>query len=571
MKSKTTSHTKYVFITGGVVSSLGKGIIAASLGSLLEARGLKLSFSKADPYINIDPGTMSPCQHGEVFVTEDGAETDLDLGHYERFTDVVLNKNNSFSAGKVYDHVLTRERNGEFLGHTVQVVPHITDQIKKQIFQASEGADLAIIEIGGTVGDIESLPFLEAIRQMKHDVGHENILYIHLTLVPWLAGAQELKTKPTQHSVKELLSIGIQPDILVCRTDRVLPSDLKDKIARFCNVPTKNVVEARDLDSIYAVPLALQQQGLDSLVAEHLNIWSRAPDLAPWQYKVDRLRNSQSTLNIAIVGKYVDVVDSYKSIHESLVHAGIDAGVKIKPHYLDTSLLTQEDASARLSKYDAVLVPGGFGSRGIEGKIEAIRIARENKIPFLGICLGMQLSCIEFARNVIGWEDANSQEFDETSDHQVIALLEEQKNVEKLGGTMRLGGYPCEVDPDSQSFKYYQNHIVSERHRHRYEFNNQFRQRFIDAGFQFTGLSPSKELVEIVELPDHPFYIGCQFHPELKSRLMKPHPLFQGFVAAASAYKHNQRGSYAELDTNSVMQHRQAPTVDTNRTPSPHH
>ncbi|MFK7873141.1 MAG: CTP synthase [Oligoflexales bacterium] len=544
-----SSHTKYVFITGGVVSSLGKGIISASLGSLLEARGLKLSFSKADPYINIDPGTMSPCQHGEVFVTDDGAETDLDLGHYERFTQVVLNRNNSFSAGKVYDHVLTRERNGEFLGHTVQVVPHITDQIKQQIFQASEGADLALIEIGGTVGDIESLPFIEAIRQMRHDVGPENILYIHLTLVPWLAGAQELKTKPTQHSVKELLSSGIQPDILVCRTERELPDDLRQKIARFCNVPTSNVVEARDLDSIYAVPLALQAEGLDTLVAKHLNIWSRAPDLTAWQHKVDQLRHSNHEINVAIVGKYVDVVDSYKSIHESLVHAGIEAGCQIKPHYLDTSDITTDNAAKILNQYDAILVPGGFGSRGVEGKIATIQAARENKIPFLGICLGMQLACIEFARNVIGLKGANSEEFDAKTPHKIIGLLDNQKDIEQLGGTMRLGGYPCRIKPESRSYELYQSLDISERHRHRYEFNNDYRQQFEKAGLSFAGCSPDEKLVEIVELYNHPFYIGCQFHPELKSRLMQPHPLFKGFVNAAVAFQQANRGRYERTES----------------------
>lgn len=523
-------HTKFIFVTGGVVSSLGKGIVASSLGALLETRGLKVSLSKADPYINVDPGTMSPVQHGEVFVTRDGAETDLDIGHYERFTHAVLSRANSFSAGRIYDDVLSKERKGLYLGMTVQVVPHITSQIKEYIFKAAEGSDIAIIEIGGTVGDIESLPFLETLRQIRYELGHENVLTIHVTLVPYIEAAKELKTKPTQHSVKELRSIGVQPDVLVCRADRHIPEELKKKIAVFCNVPAPCVVEAIDVDSIYKMPLIFHEQGLDQIVVDQLNIWTRKPDLKEWQLISERLSHPKSECSIAVVGKYIHVVDSYKSIHESLIHAGIANGVKVRVDFIDSNTLTPENIESLLSSYQGVIVPGGFGERGVDGKILAIRYCRVNQIPFLGICLGMQLAAIEFARHVLGFEDANSFEFRPDATELIIHLMAEQETVTELGGTMRLGEYPCVVKEGTTSYQAYKKTNIKERHRHRYEFNNKYRKIFEEKGIIFSGLSPDKQLVEILELADHPWFVACQFHPELQSKPMHAHPLFSDFV-----------------------------------------
>jgi len=527
------SRTKYIFVTGGVVSSLGKGILAASAGALLETRGLKVSMTKCDPYINIDPGTMNPSQHGEVFVTDDGAETDLDIGHYERFTSATLTKLNSFSAGQVYDQVISRERKGEYLGGTVQVIPHITDSIKENIYKSSEGADIAIVEIGGTVGDIEGLPFLEAIRQIRYDLGDENVLYIHLTLVPYISAAKELKTKPTQHSVKELRQIGIQPNILVCRADRQVPLDQKKKIALFCNVPAENVIDMQDTDSIYKLPLILHSQGLDQIIVDKLNIWTAAPLLKEWQKITDTLTGPRSVTKVAIVGKYVDVWDSYKSIDESLIHAGIANKTEVQVSLLDSAEMNDKNAEEKLSKFDAVIVPGGFGERGIEGKVATIRYCRESGKPFLGICLGMQVAAIEFARNILGIKDATSEEFEQNSENKIIHIMEEQKSVTKLGGTMRLGAYPCVLEKDSKSARAYANLNISERHRHRFEFNNDYRDKFIANGVVFAGVSPDDKLVEIMEVKDHPWFVAVQFHPELKSSPMRAHPLFRDLVKAA--------------------------------------
>jgi CTP synthase len=531
MNRKT--RTKYIFVTGGVVSSLGKGILAASAGALLETRGLKVSLTKCDPYINIDPGTMNPSQHGEVFVTDDGAETDLDIGHYERFTSATLTRQNSFSAGQVYDQVLGRERRGEYKGGTVQVIPHVTDTIKQNIFRSSEGADIAIIEIGGTVGDIEGLPFLEAIRQIKYDLGEENVLYVHLTLVPYLGAAKELKTKPTQHSVKELRQIGIQPDILVCRAEHIVPKELKNKIALFCNVSAEHVIDMQDVDSIYKLPLILHGQGLDQIIVDKLNIWTGAPQLEKWE-KITKTLNSKRTLcKIGLVGKYVDVWDSYKSINESLLHSGIANSADVEVVLFDSEDITEANAAEKLKDLAGVIVPGGFGLRGIEGKISAIRYCRESGKPFLGICLGMQVAAIEFARNVIGIKGATSQEFDEDSKDKIIHIMEDQKNVTEIGGTMRLGAYPCSLEKSSKAALSYGALEVSERHRHRFEFNNDYRDKFIENGVVFSGLSPDAQLVEIMEVSSHPWFVAVQFHPELKSSPMEPHPLFRDLVKAA--------------------------------------
>ncbi|MEY4631536.1 MAG: hypothetical protein RIQ81_1656 [Pseudomonadota bacterium] len=529
---KPRRKTKYIFVTGGVVSSLGKGIVAASAGALLESRGLKISLTKCDPYINVDPGTMSPFQHGEVFVTEDGAETDLDIGHYERFTHhAQLARRNSFSAGQVYDSVLGKERKGVYLGGTVQVIPHITDQIKENIFKASEGSDIAIVEIGGTVGDIEGLPFLEAIRQIRYDLGPENVCYIHLTLVPYIHAARELKTKPTQHSVKDLRQIGIQPDILVCRADRPIPDEQKRKIAQFCNIKPDCVFEAQDVDSIYRIPLVLHGQGLDQAIVEKLNIWTGEPDLSEWRAITHALDNPKTTVKIGVVGKYVGVVDSYKSIAESLAHAGIANQCAVEISYVDSDTIKDTDAAQKaLSSLDGVIIPGGFGNRGIEGKIATIRHVRESGTPFLGICLGMQLAAIEFARHSLGVADANSQEFEPQLPAPVIHLMEGQKGVSQKGGTMRLGAYPCKLKSRTRAHEAYNSATISERHRHRYEFNNDYRARFEAGGMIFSGVSPDDSLVEIMELADHPWFLGCQFHPELKSRPFKPHPLFRDFL-----------------------------------------
>ena len=526
-------RTKYVFVTGGVVSSLGKGIVAASLGALLENRGLKVVLTKADPYLNVDPGTMNPCQHGEVFVTEDGAETDLDIGHYERFTSAVLTRRNSFSSGQIYDSVLQKERKGDYQGGTVQVIPHVTNEIKDHIFRASEGVDVSIVEIGGTVGDIEGLPFLESIRQIRYDLGEENVIFIHLTLVPFIGAAQELKTKPTQHSVKELRQVGVQPHIIVCRSDRAVPAELCEKIARTCDLKKDCVIQCADSDSIYKVPTILNEQGLDQKVVDFLNIWTRSPELSQWKSICDVLDRPEYECSIGVVGKYTDVVDSYKSINEALVHAGLSNNSLVKVSYIDASRLSEAAVYDSLQGFDGVIIPGGFGSRGIEGKILAIRYLRENRIPFLGICLGMQLAAVEVARNKIGLEGAHSVEFDKLSKAPVIHLMESQRSVENLGGTMRLGAYPCNLVSGTIASHSYKADKVSERHRHRYEFNNDYRPAFEENGVVFSGVSPDESLVEIIELKEHPFFVGCQFHPELKSSPMRPHPLFREFVTAS--------------------------------------
>ena len=538
------SNTKYIFVTGGVVSSLGKGLASAAIGALLESRGLTITIQKLDPYINVDPGTMNPFQHGEVFVTDDGAETDLDLGHYERFTNAKLGRDNNFTTGKIYHSVITKERQGKYLGGTVQVIPHITDEIKKSIKLVTDSVDIVIVEIGGTIGDIESLPFLEAIRQFKADVGKENVLYIHLTLVPYIATAGEVKTKPTQHSVKELRSIGIQPDILLCRTDRYLDNDIKAKIALFCNVSVDAVITAKDVNCIYEVPLIFHNQGLDNKIIELLNIWTRAPRLDAWKQIVNRLNNPEFSVIIAIVGKYTDLTESYKSLNEALCHGGIPNNCRVNLEFIDSETVNENNAKEMLADVDGILVPGGFGSRGIEGKIFATKYARKNKIPFFGICLGMQIAVIEFARNVAGMNGAHSSEFDEKTPFPVIYLMlqwydEKTKTIQKRnvdsdkGGSMRLGAYSCSIKKDTFSFKAYGVSDISERHRHRYEFNNQFKEKLEENGLIISGTSPNGELVEIVEINDHPWFVGCQFHPEFKSRPMNPHPLFKDFIKAS--------------------------------------
>ncbi|MFZ2451676.1 MAG: CTP synthase [Methylovulum miyakonense] len=537
--------TKYIFITGGVVSSLGKGIAASSLAAILEARGLKVTMTKLDPYINVDPGTMSPFQHGEVFVTEDGAETDLDLGHYERFLKTTMTKKNNFTTGQVYDSVLRRERKGEYLGATVQVIPHITDEIKHRIYQSAGGKDIALIEVGGTVGDIESLPFLEAIRQMRFDLGADRSLFIHLTLVPYIRSAGEIKTKPTQHSVKELRSIGIQPDILICRSEQPIPVSERRKIALFTNVEEKAVIGAVDADSIYRIPLLLHDQGLDDIVVNKLRLDVPPADLTEWKNVLEGLANSVNTVDIAIVGKYVDHSDAYKSLNEALIHAGIRTRTKVNIVYIDSEVI-EDEGVARLKEVDAILVPGGFGERGVEGKIATVRYARENNIPYLGICLGMQAAVIEFARDVAGLEGAHSSEFLPTSPHPVIGLItewmEDGKLVKRdensdLGGSMRLGGQQCRLQHDTLAFELYQKDVITERHRHRYEFNNHYFEKLEKAGMRFSGKSIDGRLVEVIEIPTHPWFLACQFHPEFTSTPRKGHPLFSGFVAAAVKHK----------------------------------
>ena len=530
------SSTKYIFVTGGVVSSLGKGIAAASLGRLLAERGLKVTIQKFDPYINVDPGTMSPFQHGEVYVTDDGAETDLDLGHYERFIDRSLSQVNNVTTGRIYLSVITKERRGEYLGSTVQVIPHITDEIKGAIRRLAPDHDVVITEIGGTVGDIESLPFLEAIRQFRQEVGRDNTLFIHLTLVPFIAATAELKTKPTQHSVRELMQIGIQPDILICRTERPLSEDLKRKIAQFCNVDFGCVVESPDVKSIYEIPLKLHDQGLDKEVCGRLHIETKEPDLRGWAAMVDKILRPPKQVRIAVVGKYTELADSYKSIHEALVHGGIANDVGVRIEWIASDRFTdQETAGELLSRYDGLLVPGGFGVRGIEGMLEAIRWAREHKLPFFGICLGLQTAIIEFARNVCKIPDTNSSEFAPECENPVIALMRSQEGIQEMGGTMRLGAYPCRLRPGSLAAQTYNATEVSERHRHRYEVSNAYRDVLAEYGLRASGLSPDGSLVEMIELPPpgHPWFLGCQFHPELKSRPMRPHPLFAGFIGAA--------------------------------------
>jgi CTP synthase len=532
-------HTKFIFVTGGVSSSLGKGLTAAALGALLEARGLSCTMVKMDPYINVDPGTMNPLQHGEVFVTDDGAETDLDLGHYERFVTLNTSRKNNFTTGQIYESVINKERRGEYLGGTVQVIPHITNEIKARLIAASEGYDVALIEVGGTVGDIESLPFLEAVRQMRLDLGHENTLYIHLTLVPYIAAAGELKTKPTQHSVKAALEIGIQPDIVVCRTDRPLSGDIKRKISLFCNVKPDRVITAQDAASIYMLPLELHAEGLDDRVVEALNIWCKLPDLTAWERVVHLTTHPSEVVDIAIVGKYVDLVESYKSLNEALKHGALGNACRVDLHYLDAEKIEDGDAEeiGKLSACHGLLVPGGFGIRGIEGKIRAITWAREAAVPFFGICLGMQCAVIEYARNVGALGKANSTEFDDASPHPVIHLMEAQKGVVDKGATMRLGAYDCHLAPGSRSEKAYGKRLISERHRHRYEFNNAYREQLHEAGLTATGTNPELDLVEVVEIPKHPWFVGVQFHPEYKSQPLKPHPLFTGFIRAALDHK----------------------------------
>ncbi|MGD8449389.1 MAG: CTP synthase [Desulfobacterales bacterium] len=539
--------TKFIFVTGGVLSSLGKGLASAAIGALLESRGLSVTLQKLDPYINVDPGTMNPFQHGEVFVTDDGAETDLDLGHYERFTSAILGHDNNFTTGKIYHSVITKERRGDYLGGTVQVIPHITDEIKRSIKLVADSVDVVIVEIGGTVGDIESLPFLEAIRQFRTDVGKENALYIHLTLVPYIGTAGEVKTKPTQHSVKELRSIGIQPDILLCRTNKYLPQEIKAKIALFCNVTVEEVITAKDVECIYEVPLVFHREGLDQKIVEKLNIWTRAPHLDDWEEIVRRLKEPKSSVIIAIVGKYVDLIESYKSLNEALRHGGIPIDCRVNLKFVDSEKIDENNCREIVGDADGILVPGGFGSRGIEGKICAAKYARKERVPFFGICLGMQIAVIEFARNAADMNGAHSQEFDKNTPFPVIYLMTEwydgktgtlQKRdiTSDKGGTMRLGAYPCVINKDSLAYKAYDMLNISERHRHRYEFNNAFKERLEEKGLVISGTSPDGTLVEMVEIKGHPWFLGCQFHPEFKSRPMNPHPLFREFIRASLAY-----------------------------------
>ncbi|MGL6104554.1 CTP synthase [Romboutsia sp.] len=527
--------TKYIFVTGGVVSSLGKGITAASLGRLLKSRGLNVTIQKFDPYINIDPGTMSPYQHGEVFVTEDGAETDLDLGHYERFVDINLSKNSSITTGKIYWSVINKERRGNYLGQTIQVIPHITNAIKDRVYRVGKGYkfDVVITEIGGTVGDIESLPFLEAIRQVKHDVGEDNVAYIHVTLVPYLNKSGELKTKPTQHSVKELRSIGIQPDIIVCRTEKCLSEDIKSKIALFCDVKSSSVIQNLDADTLYEVPLMLKNEGLDELVINKLKLNTKESNLSEWEAVVEKEKQLNKNANIALVGKYVELQDAYISVAEALKHAGIYNGAKINIKWINSEDISEENKDELLENMQGILVPGGFGDRGIEGKILAIKYARENKIPFLGICLGMQLAVVEFARNVLGFEDAHSTELNDKTTHPVIHIMEEQEEIEDKGATMRLGVYPCKLLEETKAYEAYKEKLIYERHRHRYEFNNEYKKQLIEAGLTIAGVSPDEKLVEVIEIKNHPWFVAVQFHPEFKSRPTKPHPLFRDFIKSS--------------------------------------
>jgi CTP synthase len=532
---------KYIFVTGGVVSSLGKGLAAASIGCLLEARGIKVNLMKFDPYLNVDPGTMSPFQHGEVFVTDDGAETDLDLGHYERFTHARLTRDNNLTTGRIYEQIITKERRGDYLGKTVQVIPHVTNEIKNAMRKVAADCDVAIVEIGGTVGDIESLPFLEAIRQMRQDLGRDNTCFVHVTLIPWIAAAQELKTKPTQHSVKEMLSIGIQPDILLCRSDRAVPREMRQKIALFCNVEEPAVIAARDVASIYEVPLTFAAEGVDTLALKYLRIESKAPDLARWQDIVHRAYHPKDEVSIGIVGKYVEYEDSYKSLKEALVHGALAHNLKLRVTWIEAEGLETRDSEGRptseyvaqLEGFDGILVPGGFGKRGIEGMLNAIRYARETLTPYFGICLGMQTACIEYARNVCGLKDANSGEFDPATPYRIIYKLRELTGVEEMGGTMRLGAWDCVLEPESLAAKAYGATEISERHRHRYEFNREYEAVLTGGGLRITGTTPDATYVEIVEIPTHPFFLGCQFHPEFKSKPLEPHPIFRDFIAAS--------------------------------------
>ena len=540
--------TKFIFITGGVLSSLGKGLAAASIGALLQARGLKATIQKLDPYINVDPGTMNPFQHGEVYVTDDGAETDLDLGHYERYLGTSLSQQNNYTSGSIYNSVIQKERRGDYLGGTVQVIPHITDAIKEAVINLPNGEDVALIEIGGTVGDIEGQPFLEAIRQLKNDLGKENVLFIHLTLVPYIKAAGELKTKPTQHSVKELRSVGIQPDIIIGRCEEELPEDLKRKIALFCDVDQDAVFTGVDVKSIYEVPLKFYEEGVDQKIAILLKLPAKNAELEPWETLNYKLKNPKGAVKIGIIGKYVDLTEAYKSLHEALVHGGVANDVKVELEYVNSEKVNPRNVEKKLKDLDGILVPGGFGSRGVEGKILSIQYARENRIPFFGICLGMQCACIEFARNVIGLEGANSEEFDPDTPHNIIYLMKEwydfrTKKTEirdeesDKGGTMRLGAYPCKLKKDTAAYQAYQTVNIDERHRHRFEYNNKFIQQFEEHGMVLSGTAPDESLMEIVELPDHPWFLGCQFHPEFKSNPMKPHPLFREFIRASKEEK----------------------------------
>ena len=545
MDTQPSKKTKFIFITGGVLSSLGKGLAAASIGALLESRGMTVTFQKLDPYINVDPGTMNPFQHGEVYVTDDGAETDLDMGHYERYTNAVMAQKNNYTSGRIYYSVIMKERRGEYLGGTVQMIPHITDEIKRAVLQLDGTVDVAIIEIGGTIGDIEGLPFIEAIRQLRGDLGREYSLFIHLTLVPYIKTAGEIKTKPTQHSVKELLASGIQPDILMCRTEVPLDQGIKKKIALFCNVEPQSVITAIDVDTIYEVPLRLHEEGADDRILEKLGIWTGSPNIKPWEELVDKIKHPKKTVTIGITGKYVELREAYKSLHESLIHGGIANDAKVELEYVNSEELEHGgDAAKLLAGCDGVLVPGGFGSRGVEGKIRAISYARENKIPFFGICLGMQLAVIEFARNIAGLAGANSMEFEENPSHPVIYLMKEwydfrtgkteiRDENSDMGGTLRLGAYPCKLIENTLASTAYKVPEISERHRHRYEFNNKYREQLQEAGLVISGTSPDDELVEIVELAGHPWFLGCQFHPEFTSKPMRPHALFRDFIRAA--------------------------------------
>ena len=530
---------KFIFVTGGVVSSLGKGIAAASIGCLLESRGLTVACQKFDPYLNVDPGTMSPFQHGEVFVTDDGAETDLDLGHYERFTHAKLTQSNNLTSGRIYEQIIPRERRGDYLGKTVQVIPHVTNEIKAAMKRVAQDVDVVIVEIGGTVGDIESLPFLEAIRQMRHEQGRDNCIFVHVTLVPWIAAAQELKTKPTQHSVKELRAIGIQPDILLCRAERFIPQDMKEKIALFCDVDVQAVVTARDVKSVYEVPAMFAGEGVDEIILRLLRMDARPRDLSRWNAMLARMEHPRDEVTIGLIGKYVEYEDSYKSLKEALLHGGLAHELKVNIHWIEAEGVTGEGWERQLEGYDGILVPGGFGKRGIAGMLNAIRYARERKVPYFGICLGMQTLVIEYARNVCGLEDADSTEFNPGTPHRVIFKLRELKGVDELGGTMRLGGWPCRLAEDSFAHRAYGMREINERHRHRYEFNREYEERLKAAGLRITGETPDGTYVEICEIADHPWYLGCQFHPEFKSKPMEPHPLFKAFIGAS--YEHRKR------------------------------
>ncbi len=544
---------KFIFVTGGVVSSLGKGLAAASIGCLLESRGLKVSLQKFDPYLNVDPGTMSPFQHGEVFVTDDGAETDLDLGHYERYTHAKLSRDNNLTTGRIYEQIITKERRGDYLGKTVQVIPHVTNEIKAAMRKVSQDVDVSLVEIGGTVGDIESLPFIEAIRQMRQELGRENTIFVHVTLVPWIAAAGELKTKPTQHSVKELLSVGIQPDILLCRTDRFLAKELKSKIALFCNVEEEAVITAKDVASIYEVPLVFAHEEVDTLALKYLHLQAPERNLSAWEDLVHRVYNPKDEVSIAIVGKYVEYEDSYKSLKEALVHGAVGQSLKLNVTWVEAEGLETKDPDdrsyeAQLEGYDGILVPGGFGKRGIAGMLNAIHYAREKKVPYFGICLGMQTACIEYARNVCGLEEANSSEFDQSTPHRIIYKLRELKGIDELGGTMRLGAWECKLEPGSLAARAYGKTEISERHRHRYEFNREYEALLTGAGLRITGSTPDGTYVEIVEIPDHPYFLGCQFHPEFKSKPLEPHPLFREFIKASYENGRKRRAHEIEVE-----------------------